>query len=340
MVKRPTLTSLAKAAGVSIATVDRVINRRLPVTDDTAQRVLKAAEAIGYHGTSLLKSRIAEKPVRRFGFLLQKKYSFYEDFGHELVSATKDSRDIKGKPTLEFMEDLAPEFIAERIVAVGAKVDALAVVTIDHPTVIEAIEAQVAQGKSVFTLLSPLSSNSATGHLGLDSRKCGRIAGWAISRMVRDRGHIGILVGSHRYINQEISEISFRAYMREHAPHLQLLEPIVNLEDGRISYEAVQDMLARYPDLRAVYVAGGGQDGLITALNELSGRQRPIVVCNEVTPETRTALLNGIVDLVLGTPIATLATLTVANMVAACQDRRISPQQNFVTPDVFLSENL
>ena len=89
MVKRPTMTDLAKAAGVSIATVDRVINRRLPVNSDTTHRVVAAAEAIGYHGTSLLRRRMVEVPQRRFGFLLQKRHDpFYARFGAELSKAT------------------------------------------------------------------------------------------------------------------------------------------------------------------------------------------------------------------------------------------------------------
>ena len=51
MVKRPTMADLAQAAGVSVATVDRVINRRLPVNSDTVQRVVQAAEQIGYRAT-------------------------------------------------------------------------------------------------------------------------------------------------------------------------------------------------------------------------------------------------------------------------------------------------
>ena len=340
MVKRPTLTDLANAAGVSIATVDRVINRRLPVTDDTAQRVVKAAESIGYHATSLLKRRIAETPVRRFGFLLQKKYAFYENFGTELIAATKSARDIEGKPLLEFMEDLDPAYVAARIEAVGARVDALAMVAMDHPLVIQAVEKLVEKGKPVFTLLSPLSREGLTGHLGLDSRKCGRIAGWAISRTVKLPGKIGILVGSHRYLNHEISEISFRSYLREHAPQHLVLEPIVNLDDETIAYEAVTAMLKTYPDLRAVYVAGGGQDGLIRALREISSGPRPVAICNEVTPTTRAALLDGIIDLTLATPIASLATKAVGNMIAACKDRRHVPQQSFVPPEIVVSENL
>ena len=43
MAKRPTIADLADAAGVSIATVDRVLNRRHPVKETTALRVFEAA---------------------------------------------------------------------------------------------------------------------------------------------------------------------------------------------------------------------------------------------------------------------------------------------------------
>ncbi|MFZ0206355.1 MAG: helix-turn-helix domain-containing protein, partial [Roseiarcus sp.] len=55
MSKRPTVADLAEAAGVSIATVDRVLNARHRVREPTAERVLGAAEAIGFHAAPLLK---------------------------------------------------------------------------------------------------------------------------------------------------------------------------------------------------------------------------------------------------------------------------------------------
>src|SRR5436190_944985 len=46
---RPTIAQLAKTAAVSVSTVDRVINGRNPVRRDTAERVLAAAEQIGFY---------------------------------------------------------------------------------------------------------------------------------------------------------------------------------------------------------------------------------------------------------------------------------------------------
>jgi LacI family transcriptional regulator len=341
MVSRPTIADLAKKAGVSLATVDRVLNRRLPVREDTAMRVVEAAEAIGYHATGLLKSRLTEVPKRRFGFLLQKPDAFYQTLGKELVTATKAVRTVEGRPLLEFMEEVVPSVIAERLLQISRKVDAVAIVAIDHPIINEAVETIISSGKPVFTLLSNITSPSCNGHFGADSRKCGRIAGWTISRLARQAGKIGILVGSHRYLNQELSEISFRTYMREHAPEFQLLEPIVNLDDERIAYDAITNLVDNNADLVGIYVSGGGQEGLIRALRERQAGERLVSVCNELTPATRAALHDGIIDLALGTPFASLSLRLVEAMAKATIGAELPHLPPLMLPpEIHMSENI
>ena len=175
---------------------------------------------------------------------------------------------MRGRAVVEFMDEIVPAMIAAKIVEAGSKADALAVVAVDHPLVNEAIAAVTARGKPIFTLLSDVTAPSRSGYLAVDSRKAGRTAAWAISRLAKAPGKVGILLGSHRYLSQELSEISFRSYMREHAPEFQLLEPLINLDDQRIAYEAVTDMIASNPDLGGIYVAGGGTEGVIRALRD------------------------------------------------------------------------
>jgi LacI family transcriptional regulator len=341
MVSRPTIQDLAKHAGVSVATVDRVLNRRLPVREDTAVRVVQAAEAIGYHATGLLKRRLTETPQRRFGFLLQKRDAFYQDLAKELADATKAANYIDGKPIIEFMDELVPSIIAARIRDVAPRVDALAIVAVDHPLVNEAVEAVIASGKPVFTLLSDISTPAKSGHIGLDGRKVGRTAAWTISRTARGSGKIGILVGSHRYLNQELAEISFRSYMREHAQEFTLLEPIINLDDERIAYEAVTDLVESNRDLVGIYVCGGGQDGLIRALRDENVGQRIVSVCNELTPTTRAALIDGTIDLVLAHPSSRMAAKTIELMAKSCGIAELPhlPPVLF-SADIYMSENI
>ena len=342
MVKRPTIADLARQSGVSVATVDRVLNRRLPVRDDTALRVVAAAEAIGYHATGLLKQRLTEVPPRTFGFLLQKRNDeFYKSLATELTAATRAATFMRGRAVVEFMDEIVPAMIAAKIVEAGSKADALAVVAVDHPLVNEAIAAVTARGKPIFTLLSDVTAPSRSGYLAVDSRKAGRTAAWAITRLAKASGKVGILLGSHRYLSQELSEISFRSYMREHAPEFQLLEPLINLDDQRIAYEAVTDMIASNPDLGGIYVAGGGTEGVIRALRDEQAGGRIVAVCNELMPVTRAALIDGTVDMVLATPAAALAQLAVEVMARACNGERLGGSNQILLPaDIYVSENI
>ena len=326
---------------MSVATVDRVLNRRLPVREDTALRVVAAAESIGYHATGLLKQRLTEVKPCTLGFLLQKRDDFYRALANELLNATKSATFVRGKAVVEFMDELVPSFIAAKIREIAPRVDVLAIVAVDHPLVSEAVEEVVASGKPVFTLLSDLTTPARSGHIGVDGRKAGRTAAWAISRLAKKPGKIGILLGSHRYLNQETAEISFRSYMRENAPQFQLLEPLVNLDDQRIAYEAVEDMISTNADLVGIYMAGGGMEGLVRALRDENAGSRIIAVCNELIPITRSALIDGTIDLVLATPATLVASRAVEAMAhAAATERTESGLPILLPAEIFLSENI
>jgi LacI family transcriptional regulator len=331
---------LAQASGLSVATVDRVLNRRLPVREETALRVVAAAEAIGYHAAGLLKQRLLEVPQRSFGFILQKRHDdFYQALAAELTAATKAATLIRGKPIVVFVDELIPSVIAAKIRELGRVADALAVVAVDHPHVNEAIEEVTATGVAIFTLLTDVSAPSRAGYIGIDNRKAGRVAGWTIARLAKKPGKVAVLVGTHRYLGQELAEMSFRSYFREHAPNFQLLETLVNLEDDRIAYEAIVHLLKNNDSLVGLYVAGGGMKGMIQALRDERAGDRLVAVCNELLASTRAALIDGVVDLVLATPLPLLATRAVEAMSQATESTP-NGKHAPLPVELYISENL
>jgi LacI family transcriptional regulator len=337
MARRATIADIAQAAGLSVATVDRVLNHRLPVRYETALRVVDAAERIGYHAAGLLKQRLRETPERRLGFLLQKRDEFYRTFADALTAETQAAPNVRGRALVEYQEEIIPARIAARITEMAPRVDAMAVVAVDHPEVNEAMEAA---GVPVFTLLSDVTAASRAGLLSADTRKAGRTAAWAITRLAKKPGKVGILIGSHRYLSQETAEISLRSYVREHAPTFTTLEPIINLEDQNVAYTAVTELMRANADLVGIYVAGGGQEGFIRALREADASRKIVAVCNELTAASRQALIDGIIDLVLDTPIARLAKGAVEAMLAAIAEPRAGMMQVLLPPEVFTSENI
>ncbi len=189
MARRPTITDLARISGVSVATVDRVLNNRLPVREETARRVYEAATDIGYHAAGLIKQRMRhELPEYRLGFLLLRREDvFYSEFARELELAVSQSQRFRGVATIDFASSLAPDEIVERMRKLAAKSRAIALVGPDHPTLTVAVEALKAKGLPVFSLLSDFASGVREGYVGLDNRKVGRTAAWMISKAARGR---------------------------------------------------------------------------------------------------------------------------------------------------------
>ncbi len=340
--RRPTIADLARAAGVSVATVDRVLNARLPVREPTSERVLKAAHTIGFHAAPLLKSRLkADVPERTFAFLLQRPDAFYTQFGADLAAATRALTEVRGKPVIDFAPDLSPTVVADRLKRLGEGADAVAVVSVDHPRVSDAIAGLRARGVPTFAILTELGAEAAAPYIGRDNRKEGRTAAWIIAKTAKRPGKVGIMVGSHRFLCQEIAEISFRAHLRENAPEFTPLEPLVNLEDPRIAYVATQNMIATHPDLVGLYICGGGQEGVIAAARDEAAPGDLAIVCNELTAEARAGLIDSLLTAVISTPTPLLAERALAVMSAALASPHEAPQSPVLVPfELYLPTNI
>ena len=340
---RPTIVDLAKAAGVSVSTVDRVLNARNPVRRATAKRVLEAAEQIGFYASNVIKQRLgADRPTLTFGFLLQQRSRpFYRELAKALIYAADQYSEAYVKPQVEFLDDLSPQNVADRMLALSRKVNALAIVSAEHPKITEVIEDAHAREVPIFALISPLSAPSGAGYVGLDNWKVGRTSAWAFANICKQPGKIGIIVGSHRYRCQELNEIGFRSYFRENAPDFQLLEPMITFEEKHVASELTHDLLQREPDLAGLYISGGGITGVMNTLREAGTAGQLVTVGYELMAETRSALLDGILTLVIAHPLERLTSTAIALMAEAVTEGGRKPLPNTLLPfDIYTAENL
>lgn len=317
--RRVTLQDVAQRAGVGIATVDRVLNARAPVAPATAARVVAAAEAVGYHGKALLRHRMdALAPRCRMGFLLQKKGKWvYQRLAGALRDAAAACRDVRAEPVFSFVGSLSATGLAEEIARMGTEVDVLAVVSVDHPSVSEAIADCAGRGVPVYALLSPLSAPRIAGYVGIDPVAAGRTAGWAMARMAPAEGEIGVLLGSQRYLGQEANERGFRAVFADYAPNRPVRATMVYLDDEMVAHGAAQELLERCAGLVGLYQSGGGVGGVARALEESGRADRITYICHARTPDSEAALRAGTADLVIAAGFERIATTVVTCMAKA-----------------------
>jgi LacI family transcriptional regulator len=340
MARRSTIQDLAARAGVSVSTIDRILNGRSEVRSATAERVLLAAEEIGFYALPALRQRLqGDRPKARLGFLLQQSHrTFYRMISEALRQAAAEAAEPV-EVVIEHTDDLSPEAVADRMLRMGDHVQALAVVSAEHPRVANAIETLAARGVPTYGLISELTAGCGTGYIGLDNWKVGRTAGWAIASLCKTPGRVGIVVGNHRYRCQELNESGFRSYCREHAPDFTLLEPIQTFEDNAIARDVTEQLLRREPDLVALYVAGGGMPGAMEALRA-SGRAKSIVTLgNDLTEHTRTGLIDHVLSMVFAHPVQRLATDAITH-IARELSTGVGPSKRVLSFDIFGPENI
>ena len=341
--KRPTIADLAAAAGVSVATVDRVLNGRLPVRGETSRKVWAAAEAIGFRGANAIRARVlADRPVIPLGVILQKeRHSFYQAFAAEIEAQARAIPDRDIRVLVRFAQSAEPGELAALLGAMAGKVRAVAATGVDHHDVTAAVGALRARGIPTFSLLSDFAQGVREAYLGTNNMKVGRSAAWLISKTAPRPGRVVLFIGGHRYHGHALREAGFRAYMREYAPEFEVADPIINLETRQLTREALLGALARREDVVGVCCLGGGMEGAIAALGE-TGRDRDVAcVVNELTPESRQALLERRITGIFQTPLRDLCAELLTAMIHAVEHGMAeNPGQRFVAPVLWVPESL
>ncbi|CUH82571.1 LacI family DNA-binding transcriptional regulator [Tropicibacter naphthalenivorans] len=317
--RRPTIPDLARAAGVSVSTVNRVINQADSVRKPTRDRVLAAAQDIGFYGIGSIEHSVRKaRETHTLGVLLhQQSRTFYRNLAAALHRAADSDPTRAIKLRVDFVEDLSPDNMAAQLTALGAECDAVALVGAEHPLLSDAIDSLLDRGVPVVGMIAPLSARGNVGFVGLDNRKVGRTAGWAFDKIIKEPGKIGILLGNPRYRNQEMNESGFRSYLRENNDAFTLLEPLSTYESAAAARELTEKLLTEHPDLCGLFVSGGGITGAIAALRAVPHRKDFVAVGYELFDTTRAALIDGTLTMVLSHPMDDFARQTIATLIKA-----------------------
>lgn len=299
---RATLTDVAREAGVSAATVDRVLNNRSGVRSRTRSVVLETAQRLGYIGESgnSMPSAKAEDSARvRLAFALPAGTNpFMKALRRELEmqAAGREQIDID----VEAIEGFDPEALAKTLMKLRGQTDGVGVIALDHPTVREAIRSLAASGVKVVTMASDILHVPRIAYVGIDNRAAGRLAGFLVKRFLPGQGgKVALFAGSLAYRGHEEREMGFRHILNEDARDLTIVETREMLDDRDRAYEEASALLDRHPDLVAIYNVGAGNTGIAKALKERDRHTKVVFIGHEATEGTKELLLDGTLDAVI-----------------------------------------
>ncbi|MBP2309569.1 substrate-binding domain-containing protein [Azospirillum melinis] len=294
-----TLRDVAAAAGVSLATADRVVNGRPGVSAKTARKVHEAVQRLGFRPLAAAAELARARSWRFAAILPGGGNRFMMDIADNIRAQAGWFRARRIGVEIVEADVFDADTLAAQLAALPGRFDGVALVALDHPRIRAAIDDLVEGGMAVVTLVSDAPSSRRQHYVGIDNIAAGRTAGSLVGRFLgpprngETGGAVGIITGSGSLRDHAERRFGFGQVLAEEYPHLTCLMPAEGRDDPDRNRDLVRRMLADTPDLVAIYNTGEGSVGIGEALAEAGLVRKILCVGHELTPATRRMLLDG-----------------------------------------------
>ncbi|PTX57393.1 LacI family transcriptional regulator [Litoreibacter ponti] len=339
---KPTAHDVAREARVSLATVDRVLNKREGVRAKTVERVNGAIEKLGYV-RDLTAANLARQRTYRFVFVLP------DGQGQFLTGLRKS--------IAEAVENAAYERVAARTILISnrdnsklvkelqaldpAEIDGLAIMSNETPIARDTIARMKKHGVAVVSLVADQPNSERDHFVGFDNVSAGRTAGTLLGRFAGERrGKVAVVVTSMQARDMIERRLGFDAVMRAEFPNLTPLPSIEAYDDPETAEELTLRCLRENSDVVAVYSAGASVRGVAAALTTFNAKQRILCIDHELTDNSRDLLEAGVLDAVINQNSGHLARSALRVMRAKCDNAPVLASQEHIRIEVLIRENL
>lgn len=297
--RRATVHDVARQAGVSLATVDRVLNGRPGVRPATAEKVESAIAALDFR-RDLSASLLARARDLHVLFILPDgRNEFMANLADAITRRGRTGRAERLHLEVARVKAMDPGALAGRLAQLGRKTcDCAVIVATDDEAVRKAVDAVTRKGIAVMTLVSDLPNSARKLFIGIDNVAAGRTAASLMGRFT-SAGKVALIAGSLGLRDHQDRLEGFREVAGREFPELELIGPFEAHDDRGETESFAAGLLRDHPDLKGIYNLGAGNAGLITALDS-SGRSSKVrVIAHELSEPTHAGLKSGAIDVVL-----------------------------------------
>ena len=280
---------IAFQAGLSTATVDRVLNGRAGVRGQTATRVAAAVRELERQegnlargGKTLVIDVVIEAPER---FSNEVRAAFEREAGAFYPSMFR-----MRFQSAERMDHASFAAHLDRIRLRGS--DGVVVKAPDVAEVRAAVARLTQAGIPVLTLVTDLPGSTRLAYAGMDNAAAGRTAAYLVNMALGDRGGCVLVTqSSSRFRGEEERVTGFRSALLERGNRVTMVEISEGFGRDEQTGTLASAALAAHPHICAVYSVGGANRSVLKAFDAES-RECRVFIAHDLDSDNR-ALLAG-----------------------------------------------
>ena len=290
------IREIAVQAGLSEATVDRVLNGRAGVRDSTAREVRAAIadlerqrDQVRLAGRTFLVDVVMQAPARFSGAVRA---------GLEAELPLLRPAVIRAR--FHFRESGPPAALASTLDGLGRRgTQGVILKAPDTSELNEAVARLAGRGIPVVTLVTDLPRSPRAAYVGIDNRAAGATAAYLITQWLGRRpGAVLVTLSRGFFRGEEEREMGFRAALRAMRPARRVID--VTDTDGLDATIGglVRAALRDGAPVPAVYSIGGGNTAILGAFAG-AGRPPPLLIAHDLDEDNRRLLRAGQIAAVL-----------------------------------------
>lgn len=298
--KNVTIKEIAEKANVSRGTVDRVLNDRADVSEETRRRVLKIIQELDYRPNLVAKALKAKDKHIKIGIIVSPGHNIFgRDVRRGVEYACSECGNYGVTGIIYEMKNFDAASQLQALEKAGAdEVNAISIAPIDSPKIKEALLRLSDKIPLVF-YNTRLDGVPCLCYIGQDGRACGRSAGQMLCLLSHGRGKAAVLLGYKMVQGHIDREEGFREYLKENMPEMDFIGSFETLEQDDRVRDLCENLILNQ-GLDNIFLSGGGVDGLGNFLKSLNPGRQINVVCTDFICHTRDFLKDDIIQFAIG----------------------------------------
>ena len=339
---RPTTKDLAIAAGVSLATVDRVLNDRSGVRVDTVNRVNQAIEKLGF-SRNLIAANLARNKNYRFLFLLSRTGDqFLSGLANRIGEANLAFAAEMMRADVTYIPENDPHQIANLLSRLDhEQVDGVAIMAPESPQVRDAKARLAERGIATVSFISGRITSDHDDFVGIDNHAAGATAGRLMGRFLPERrGKILIVAETMSSRDSLERRLGFDEVINADFPDLTILPSLETHGDADRAEKIMRNSIAGHRDVVGIYIISSEARIPLERLAHIVNVPKPIVIAHERTAFTEAGLRSNLIDALITQDTGHLVRSAIRVLRARVDRREILASQERIRTEILVKDNL